>query len=86
VSVYRDNNETISIPIEELLVGDIYRLEKGDIIPADSILIQVGHQLDEDGLEKPFEQTKDKTVVVREANVPKLKNVIKDTNVKDFLN
>jgi magnesium-transporting ATPase (P-type) len=39
VSVFRDSNESITIPVEELLVGDIYRIHTGMIIPADTILI-----------------------------------------------
>lgn len=43
VSVYRSSNETQSISVSDLRVGDIYRVTQGQIIPADSILIQVGH-------------------------------------------
>jgi len=37
----------MTIPIQELLVGDIYRIQTGMIIPADTILIQAGHSADE---------------------------------------
>ena len=43
VSVYRNSSQSITIPVEELLVGDIYRVTTGMVIPADSILIQTGH-------------------------------------------
>ena len=39
VSVFRNSNQSISIPVEELLVGDIYRIQSGMIVPADTILI-----------------------------------------------
>lgn len=47
ISVFRNSNQSKSIPAKHLLVGDIYRLQTGMIIPADSILIQAGHNLDE---------------------------------------
>lgn len=43
VSVYRNNNSTVKIQSTELVVGDIIRLVKGMMIPADCILIQAGH-------------------------------------------
>lgn len=35
--------QSISIPSSELLVGDVFRVHTGMVIPADSILIQTGH-------------------------------------------
>lgn len=43
VSVYRGEKDTISIEATELQVGDIYRIEAGMMVPADSILIQTGY-------------------------------------------
>jgi hypothetical protein len=46
----------------------------------------VGHSLDKEGLKKPFENAKDKTIIVVEENVHKVKNVIKARNKMDFIN
>lgn len=43
VSVFRGSKNPISIPPEELLVGDVICVDKGMIMPADCILIQAGH-------------------------------------------
>jgi magnesium-transporting ATPase (P-type) len=39
VAVYRNNEKTISIDSEDLVVGDLYYFEKGEKIPADSLII-----------------------------------------------
>ena len=48
VNVFRDGNEE-SFEIEgfNLIVGDVYTIRPGMMIPADSILIQVGESLEE---------------------------------------
>lgn len=43
VSVFRNKNYSETIAVEDLVVGDIYRIETGIIVPADSVVIQVGH-------------------------------------------
>jgi magnesium-transporting ATPase (P-type) len=43
VSVFRNDYESIQIPITELVVGDVYRINAGMVIPADSILVSTGH-------------------------------------------
>lgn len=43
VSVFRESKDPISIPPQELLVGDVICVDKGMIMPADCILIQAGH-------------------------------------------
>jgi len=43
VSVFRNKSESIQIPISELVVGDVYRINAGMMIPADSVLASVGH-------------------------------------------
>ena len=47
VSVFRNSMESKTIPVSELVVGDIYRFEAGSIIPADSVLLQSGHFYDD---------------------------------------
>jgi magnesium-transporting ATPase (P-type) len=42
-SAYRGKKDTESVTTQELLVGDIIRIDKGMIVPADCILIQAGH-------------------------------------------
>lgn len=39
VSVFRNSNMSKTIPVEELLVGDVYRISAGMVVPADSIII-----------------------------------------------
>jgi magnesium-transporting ATPase (P-type) len=43
VSVFRNSLVSKTIPASELVVGDIYMFKTGDIIPADSVLLQSGH-------------------------------------------
>jgi len=47
ISVYRGTKDPISIQSEDLVVGDVIRLEKGMVIPADCILIHAGHPMKE---------------------------------------
>lgn len=41
--MFRNHSDSETISVEDLLVGDIYRIQTGMIVPADSILIHVGH-------------------------------------------
>ena len=41
--MFRNHQDSDTIKVEDLLVGDIYRIQTGMIVPADSILIHVGH-------------------------------------------
>lgn len=43
VSVFRGDKVLTSIPAKDVVVGDIIKVEKGMVIPADCILIQAGH-------------------------------------------
>ena len=38
-SVFRHSNTTTTVPHEELVVGDVYKVQPGMMVPADSILI-----------------------------------------------
>ena len=76
MSVYRGLNQTISIKEEDLVVGDIYRIHTGMIIPADTILIQAGHSADEviqNDMDKKkkliFKNSNEKKVIVTEEEV-----------------
>ena len=45
MSVYINSSTTRSIPAEDLVVGDIYRVTAGMVVPADSVLLHCGHPL-----------------------------------------
>ena len=40
MSVYRNSNISQTIDYKNLVVGDVFRFNKGNIIPADSIIIE----------------------------------------------
>ena len=52
MSVFRSQTESVQIPITDLVVGDIFRISVGMMIPADSILLSIGHQYDDEDLHK----------------------------------
>ena len=40
VTVYRGANSCVSVPIRDLVVGDLIRVNQGDRVPADCILVE----------------------------------------------
>ncbi len=64
------NNEKVEIPTEELVVGDIVYLKRGDIVPADLRLIKVeGLEIDESHLTGESEYVSKSTKHLSEENI-----------------